>query len=53
MERLREWGFPIALIVAWMVATAYTVSLLIGPADQGAASVPETPGVAESHLPAS
>ena len=34
MDKLREWGFPVVLIVAWMVAAAYTVSLLIGPREQ-------------------
>jgi len=34
MDKLREWGFPVALLVAWMVAAAYTVSFLIGPSDQ-------------------
>jgi len=31
MDKLREWGFPVALIVAWMIAAAYTVSFLGGP----------------------
>jgi hypothetical protein len=31
MDKLREWGFPVALIVAWMIAAAYTVSFLVGP----------------------
>ena len=29
MERIRLWAFPIGLIVAWMMAAAYTLSLLI------------------------
>ena len=29
MQKIREWGFPVALIALWMVATAYTISLLI------------------------
>ena len=33
MDKLREWGFPVALIVAWMIAAAYTVSFLIGPVE--------------------
>ena len=24
---IRQWGFPIGLIAAWMLAAAYTVSL--------------------------
>ena len=31
MKKLREWGFPVALMVGWMFAATYTVSLLIGP----------------------
>ncbi len=29
MQKIREWGFPVGLIFLWMVATAYTVSLMI------------------------
>lgn len=29
MQKLREWGFPVALVVTWMVTAAYTVSLMI------------------------
>ena len=25
---MREWGFPIALILAWMVTTAYSISIM-------------------------
>jgi hypothetical protein len=25
---MREWGFPIALLVAWAVTTAYSISIL-------------------------
>lgn len=53
MEKLREWGFPVALIVAWMFAAAYTVSLLIAPPDRTAAPVPDPQVVADSNLPAS
>ena len=53
MERLRECGFPVALIVGWMVAAAYTVSLLISAPDKTAAPIPEAPAVADSNLPAS
>ncbi len=52
MEKLREWGFPVALIVAWMFAATYTVSLLIGPADQSAVPA-SSPATTESGLPAS
>ena len=53
MEKLREWGFPVALVVAWMAAAAYTVSLLIEPPDTTVAPVPERPAIADSKLPAS
>jgi hypothetical protein len=30
MDRLREWGFPIGLLLAWAIAAAFTVSALVG-----------------------
>jgi len=30
MERLREWGFPIGLLLVWAVAAVFTVSKLVG-----------------------
>lgn len=45
---IREWGFPIGLIVAWMLATAYTVSLAmhsLQPATQS--QRPEPPAAVE------
>lgn len=53
MERLREWGFPVALIIGWMVAAAYTVSLLISAPEKAPVPAPDAPAVAESNLPAS
>lgn len=44
MERLREWGFPVALLVGWMLAASYTVSLMFGPMDQTRPQPPEPPG---------
>ncbi len=29
MKKIREWGFPVALILGWVIASAYTVSALI------------------------
>ena len=26
---IRQWGFPIGLLAAWMLATAYTLSLAL------------------------
>jgi hypothetical protein len=28
MQKIREWGFPVVLIVVWMIAAAYTLSLM-------------------------
>src|SRR5260370_1087925 len=42
MQKIREWGFPIALIVIWMLAAAYTVSLT--RAARGRARVQRRPG---------
>jgi len=25
---IREWGFPVALILAWVVTTAYSISIM-------------------------
>jgi hypothetical protein len=52
MEKLREWGFPVALMVGWMFAATYTVSLLIGPTDQASAPA-SSPAITDSSLPAS
>jgi hypothetical protein len=30
MDRLREWGFPIGLLLVWAIAAAFTVSALVG-----------------------
>ncbi|HXN82081.1 MAG TPA: hypothetical protein VN883_06350 [Myxococcales bacterium] len=27
MQMIRDWGFPIGLIAAWMLAAAYTLSV--------------------------
>jgi hypothetical protein len=29
MKRIREWGFPVALVLGWVIASAYTVSALM------------------------
>ena len=28
-KKLREWGFPAGLMVAWLVTFAYTLSVLV------------------------
>jgi hypothetical protein len=28
-NKIREWGFPVALIVSWVIASGYTVSQLV------------------------
>ncbi len=53
MNKLREWGFPVSLMVAWMVAAAYTVSLLIAPPEKAPAPAPDPQSIADSNLPAS
>jgi hypothetical protein len=30
IDRLREWGFPIGLLLAWAIAAVFTVSALVG-----------------------
>ena len=30
MSLLREWGFPVGLLLVWTVAAAFTVDALIG-----------------------
>lgn len=29
MKRIREWGFPVALVFGWVIASAYTVVSLV------------------------
>jgi hypothetical protein len=53
MQTLREWGFPVALIVAWMMAATYAVSLLIGPPEEATPIEPRTPAIADTAVPAS
>ena len=53
MEKIREWGFPVALIFAWMLAAAYTVSLMIEPSVQRAPEPPAPPAVEALQAPAS
>ena len=41
MRLFREWAFPVGLVLAWMVTTAYAISLMgTVPAPRGAASQP-------------
>jgi hypothetical protein len=46
MQKIRDFGFPAALIVAWMVAAAYTLSLMIEA--PGGVARPEAPAVVEA-----
>lgn len=49
MLKIRGWGFPVALIVIWMIAAAYTVSLMF---ESPRASQPRTrPEVADEFHP--
>lgn len=47
MQKIREFGFPVALITMWMLAAAYTLSLMIEAPGRGVAA-PEAPTVAEA-----
>ncbi|HYZ89577.1 MAG TPA: hypothetical protein VE620_09800 [Myxococcales bacterium] len=29
MKKIRDWGFPIALVLGWVIASAYTVASLV------------------------
>ncbi len=53
MNKIREWGFPVVLIVAWMIAAAYTVSLMIDTADRAAPAQSEPPVASAPLFPAS
>jgi len=59
MNRLREWGLPVGLLLIWGIAAAYTLSALIGmDARLQATQVPpqstqitERPVLADVHHP--
>src|SRR5437762_14027470 len=51
MQKLREWGFPVMLIAAWMVAAAYAVSLLVAPPDTATPIDGFGPSVADTAPP--
>jgi hypothetical protein len=53
MQKLREWGFPITLIAAWMFAAAYTISLLIAPPEKAAPIDGNGPVAADTAKPVS
>ena len=53
MDKLREWGFPVVLIVAWMVAAAYTVSFLVGPPERAMPADSNVPAIADAAVPRS
>jgi hypothetical protein len=36
MKKIREWGFPVALILGWVIATGYTISALVDATAQHA-----------------
>jgi len=29
MQKIREWAFPVVLAIVWVLASAYTLSLMI------------------------
>jgi hypothetical protein len=54
MRIVREWGFPVALIAAWALAAAYTVSLLIKPPEQATSPDGKEPAaIADTDAPRS
>ncbi len=53
MHKIREWGFPVALIVIWMLAAAYTVSLMIEAPDRATPSQEAPPAASAAASPAS
>lgn len=53
MEKIREWVFPVVLAIAWVLASAYTLSLMIErPQNVPSASAPKAP-VDQASTPAS
>lgn len=46
MEKIREWSFPVALLVAWFMAAAYSVSLMLGSPSDRPAPAKEAPPAA-------
>ena len=52
MNKIHEWGFPIALIAAWVLAAAYTLSLMIDVTRRAPAQ-PEPPSAAAPAVPES
>jgi len=53
MQKIREFAFPVALIAAWMVAAAYTLSLMIGVPDRSAPAPRPPPAAEAAATPAS
>jgi hypothetical protein len=45
MEKIRDYGFPVVLMFAWVAAAAYTLSLMITPPQR--APGPQKPPAAE------
>jgi len=53
MQKLREWGYPVTLVVVWMVTVAYTLSLMIASLDRTAPADEAPPAAAADTSPAS
>lgn len=47
MQKIREWGFPVVLIVLWMFAAAYTLSLMIEAPNRSAPANESSPPATE------
>ena len=50
-EVARQWGFPVAMIVTWIMAAAYTLSLMVENHDRTRSDSAPPPAAAatESH----
>ena len=53
MKKIREFGFPVALIAMWMLAAAYTLSLMIEVPDRSAPAHESPPAAEAAATPAS
>ncbi|HMC34939.1 MAG TPA: hypothetical protein VKH65_11050 [Myxococcales bacterium] len=56
MDKLRDWGFPIGLAFAWVLAVAWTMSSLLLAAAQKPSPAPEAsppPAIYSAELPPS
>jgi len=53
MQKIREWGFPVVLIVVWMIAAAYTLSLTADAIDANTSAQSAPPAATATEYPGS